>query len=125
MVDRAAPARYSDLWIAMRTSRSTRPVKKDAPRFPGARVISNEAVRLAAAGTAVARAAFAAAIAAGAGSRRRGRQGQAGNRQKCDDEFFHFLDSPLRFRSNVSSANMDGSRRRVSPQARGGGTGGR
>ena len=38
---------------------------------------------------------------------------------------FFILDSPLRFRSNLSSANMDGSRRRVSPQARGGGTGGR
>jgi hypothetical protein len=38
---------------------------------------------------------------------------------------FFILDSPLRFRSNVPSANKDGSRRRVSPQARGGGTGGR
>jgi hypothetical protein len=38
---------------------------------------------------------------------------------------FFILDSPLRFRSNFPSANKDGSRRHVSPQARGGGTGGR
>ena len=38
---------------------------------------------------------------------------------------FSFFESPLRFRSNFPSANKDGSRRRVSPQARGGGTGGR
>ena len=38
---------------------------------------------------------------------------------------FFILDSPLRFRSNFPSAHKDGSRRRVSPQARGGGTGGR
>lgn len=38
---------------------------------------------------------------------------------------FFILDSPLRFRSKLPSASKDGSRRRVSPQARGGGTGGR
>ena len=38
---------------------------------------------------------------------------------------FFIFESPLRFRSNFPSANKDGSRRRVSPQARGGGTGGR
>ena len=65
-------------------------MKNDAPRFPGARVSSDQAVSLAAAGTAVAGAAFAATVGAGAGGRGRGREGQAGNRQKCDDEFFHF-----------------------------------
>ncbi len=67
------------------------PSKNDAPRFPGARVSSDQAVRLAAAGTAVAGAAFAAAVGAGAGSRGRGREGQGGDRQKCEEEFFHFL----------------------------------
>ena len=38
---------------------------------------------------------------------------------------FFIFESPWRFRSNFPSANKDGSRRRVSPQARGGGTGGR
>ena len=64
--------------------------KNDAPRFPGARVSSDQAVSLAATGTAVAGAAFAATVGAGAGGCGRGREGQAGNRQKCDDEFFHF-----------------------------------
>ena len=38
---------------------------------------------------------------------------------------FFIFESPLRFRSSFPSAKRDGSRRRVSPQARGGGTGGR
>ena len=73
-------------WLGCRCS-----PKNDAPRFPGARVSSDQAVRLAAAGTAVAGAAFAAAVGAGAGSRGRDREGQGGDRQKCEEEFFHFL----------------------------------
>jgi hypothetical protein len=64
--------------------------KKNAPRFPGARVISNETVRLAAAGSAVAGAALAAAVGALAGFFRRDREGQGEDRQDCEEEFFHF-----------------------------------
>ena len=99
--------------------------KKDAPRFPGARVIFDQAVGLAAAGSAVAGAALAAAVGALAGFLRRGREGQGEDRQNCQEDIFHFDDFLLRFRSKVPSANQDGSRRGVSPQARGGGTGGR
>jgi len=63
---------------------------KDAPRFPGARVISDETVRLAAAGSAVAGAALAAAVGALAGFFRRDREGQGEDRQDREEKFFHF-----------------------------------
>ena len=79
-----------DGWTGEKWRRAAALQKKDAPRFPGARVIFDKAVRLAAAGSAVAGAAVAAAVSALACFLRRGREGQGEDRQDCEEEFFHF-----------------------------------